>query len=129
MSENVQTCPELFKLVLGCSNLSENFQTCPEVIQISQNLFKLVNLFLKWFKLVSNCSNLGLPDFLVTNVDHCTEVRFASFPSGGFINAIVVNPPERKLAKCSSVQSSDKIDANGPLPIIVANTYMQTNIS
>ena len=29
----------------------------------------------------------------------CTEVRFASFPSSGFITAIVVNPPERKLAK------------------------------
>jgi hypothetical protein len=26
-------------------------------------------------------------------------VRFASFLSGGFITAIVVNPPERKLAK------------------------------
>ena len=30
---------------------------------------------------------------------HCTEVRFASFLSGGFIIAIVVNPPERKPAK------------------------------
>jgi hypothetical protein len=28
----------------------------------------------------------------------CTKVRFASFLSGGFIAAIVVNPPERKLA-------------------------------
>ena len=27
----------------------------------------------------------------------CTEMRFVSFLSGGFINAIVVNPPERKL--------------------------------
>jgi hypothetical protein len=35
----------------------------------------------------------------------CTEVRFASFLSGGFITAIVVNPPERKLAKRTSVQS------------------------
>ena len=32
-----------------------------------------------------------------------TEVRFASFLSGGFITAIVVNPPERKLAKRSSL--------------------------
>ena len=32
-----------------------------------------------------------------------TEVRFASFLSGGFIPAIVVNPPERKLAKRTSV--------------------------
>ena len=28
----------------------------------------------------------------------CTEVRFASFLSGAFITAIVVNSPERKLA-------------------------------
>ena len=34
----------------------------------------------------------------------CTEVRFASFFSGGFI--IVVNPPERKLAKRTSVLCS-----------------------
>ena len=33
---------------------------------------------------------------------HCTEVRFSSFFSGGFIIAIVVNPPERKLAKRTS---------------------------
>ena len=32
-----------------------------------------------------------------------TEVRFTRFLSGGFITAIVVNPPERKLAKCTSV--------------------------
>ena len=34
----------------------------------------------------------------------CTEVRFASSFSGGFITPVVVNPPERKLAKCTSVQ-------------------------
>ena len=34
---------------------------------------------------------------------HCTEVGFACFLSGGFITAIVVNPPERKLAKRTSV--------------------------
>ena len=33
-----------------------------------------------------------------------TEVRFASFLTSGFITAIVVNPPERKLAKRTSVQ-------------------------
>ena len=31
------------------------------------------------------------------------EVRFATFQAGGFITAIVVNPPERKLAKRTSV--------------------------
>ena len=34
---------------------------------------------------------------------HCTEVRFASFFSGGFITAIVVNSPERRLARRTSV--------------------------
>ena len=33
-----------------------------------------------------------------TSVDY-TEVRFARFLSDGFITAIVVNPPGRKLAK------------------------------
>ena len=28
-------------------------------------------------------------------MDQCTEVPFASFFSGGFINAIAVNPPEK----------------------------------
>ena len=32
-----------------------------------------------------------------------TEMRFASFLSDGFITAIEVNPPERKLAKRISV--------------------------
>ena len=36
-------------------------------------------------------------------VPSCTEVRYASFFSGGFITTIVVNPPERKLAKRTSV--------------------------
>ena len=34
----------------------------------------------------------------------CTEVCFASFLSGWFITAIVVNPPESKRAKRTSVQ-------------------------
>ena len=34
---------------------------------------------------------------------YCTEVRFASFLSGGFITAIAVKPPERKVAKRTSV--------------------------
>ena len=35
-----------------------------------------------------------------------TEVRFARFLSSGFITAIVVNPPEMKLAKRTSVDWS-----------------------
>ena len=34
----------------------------------------------------------------------CTEVRFASFLSGVFITAIVVNPLESNLKKRTSVQ-------------------------
>ena len=32
-------------------------------------------------------------------------MRFASLLSGGFITMAVINPPERKLAKCTSVLS------------------------
>ena len=35
---------------------------------------------------------------------HCTEVRFASFLTAEFITAMVVDQPERKLSKCTSVQ-------------------------
>ena len=41
-------------------------------------------------------------------------MRFSSFFSGGFITAIVVNPPERKLAKRTSVQW-DEIGIEGDL--------------
>ena len=36
-------------------------------------------------------------------VVQCTVVRFSRFFPGGFITAIVVNPPEMKLAKRTSV--------------------------
>ena len=36
----------------------------------------------------------------------CTEVLFASILSGGFTNMTVINPPEKKLAKRTSVQWS-----------------------
>ena len=41
-------------------------------------------------------------------------MRFASFLSGGFITAIVVNPPERKLAKRTSVQCA----GGGDIPLL-----------
>ena len=44
---------------------------------------------------------LALFGFLVA--EHCTEVRFASFLSGGFITAIVVNPTEMEVTKRTSV--------------------------
>ena len=34
-------------------------------------------------------------------------MRFGSFLSGGLITAIVVNPPERKLSKRTSVQCTE----------------------
>ena len=40
--------------------------------------------------------------FELKSVMH-TEVRFASFQSGGFITVTIVNPPKRKLAKRTSV--------------------------
>jgi hypothetical protein len=38
-----------------------------------------------------------------------TEVRFASFLSGGFTTMAVINPPEKKLAICTSVQSGENL--------------------
>ena len=36
--------------------------------------------------------------------EHCAEVRFASFLSGGYATITsVINSPERRLAKCTSV--------------------------
>ena len=32
-------------------------------------------------------------------IQHCTEVRFASFLSGRFTIMAVINPPEKNLAK------------------------------
>ena len=48
-------------------------------------------------------SGLKFKAFFQLNMIHYTEVRFAGFFSGGFITAIVVNPPERRLAKRTSV--------------------------
>ena len=37
------------------------------------------------------------------NLHHCTEVRFDALLSSGFTTMAVINPPERKLAKRTSV--------------------------
>ena len=44
----------------------------------------------------------------------CTEMRFGSFLSGGFITAIVVNPPEKKLAKRRMISYPDIIISPNP---------------
>ena len=46
----------------------------------------------------SHCMMSRMCEFQAT-AKHCTQVRFASFLSGGFVTAIVVNSPEMKLAK------------------------------
>ena len=43
------------------------------------------------------------PPVLSGKADDTAEVHFVSFLSGGFNTAIVVNPPERKLAKHTSL--------------------------
>ena len=40
---------------------------------------------------------------LLSALLHCTEVRLDSLHSGGFTTMVVINPPERKLAKRTSV--------------------------
>ena len=44
---------------------------------------------------------------MTTVFKDCTEVRFATFFSGGCITAIVGNPLERRLAKCTSVDCTE----------------------
>ena len=44
-----------------------------------------------------------------------TDVRFASFLSGEFITAMVVNPQESKLAKSTSVRCGGQLDYHAVL--------------
>ena len=47
--------------------------------------------------------HVGQPKLNITHDPDYTKVRFSSFFSSGFITAMLVNPPERKLAKHTSV--------------------------
>jgi hypothetical protein len=40
---------------------------------------------------------------------NCTDVRFASFLSGGFTTMAVMNPPEKKLEKRTFMHCTDVI--------------------
>ena len=51
----------------------------------------------------------SLTSHQVSQLNHFTEVRFASFLSGGFTTMAVINPPKRKLEKRTSVHLSEKI--------------------
>ena len=42
--------------------------------------------------------------FSINLLNQCTEVRFAGFLSDGFTIMAVINPPEKKLEKRTSVQ-------------------------
>ena len=56
--------------------------------------------------LLQNIYYIYIVSYTLPNTHHCTlhtEVRFASFLSGGFTTMAVINQPEKKLAKCTSV--------------------------
>ena len=78
-----------------------------------QTLFEIVNVIIAKKK-SANCNrekSLGAKFYFVHEVtfDHRTLVHFASFLSSGFITAIEINLPERKLANaplCSGLPES-----------------------
>ena len=60
--------------------------------------------------------NLLISLYLAAIFKHCTEVRFATFFSGGFTTIAVINPPERKLEKRTTVHwyvSSNQLNLIG----------------
>ena len=46
---------------------------------------------------------LNLLGLTSNNLNHCTEVRFASLLSGRFTTMAVINPPETELVNRTSV--------------------------
>ena len=50
----------------------------------------------------------------IFNIIRCTEVHFASFLFGGFTTMAVINSPEKKLAKRTSVHCGAGIYFQGP---------------
>ena len=46
---------------------------------------------------------IGMLNILSGMIGHCTEMQFTSFLSCGFTAMAVINPPESKLAKLTSV--------------------------
>ena len=78
------------------------------MLSYSENYFSILGTTLVYateFVKEGNCTNfvnISLLPWTKETAD-CTEVRFSSFFSGGFITAIVANPPEKKLAKHTSV--------------------------
>ena len=61
-----------------------------------------VHVFFFWLQLLVIQGLFWNLEFDINSI-HYTEVHFATFLSGGFTTMAVINPPERKLAKCTSV--------------------------
>ena len=64
-------------------------------------IFGLGNVLKIQIVLYANNSETKI--WIMKKIIHCTEVRFASFLSGGFTTMAVINPSERKMAKRTSV--------------------------
>ena len=70
------------------------------------NLAPVYDIFLFKSQLASCCSGSWKGKKAILDAvpfTHCTEVRFSSFFSGGFTTMLVINPPETKMAKRTSV--------------------------
>ena len=72
--------------------------------------FHLLFLHICFFSIYISYQTMGFNSVHLkwTVLTHCTEVHFASFLSGGFTSMAVINSPERKLAKHTSVQCTAK---------------------
>ena len=55
---------------------------------------------------------------------HCTEVRFASFLSGGFTTMAVINPTERQNAPlCTGRNEYRKVARSKPICYLILNPF------
>ena len=102
-------------LLTHCNRLQGNYRV--ELLHreisvvITGNEFTEYNFLLFWlhfFPCFKVCFTKNRTIAVHSYILPCTEVRFAFFLSGGFITVIVVNPPERKLAKRTFVQWFDQ---------------------
>ena len=91
----IEKVTDTFKIQKGIHIWHYQFLTSwPSLPHIMSSLFTVRDHF-KYY-VIMFLTFLGPPT-------HLTEVRFASFLSGVFITAIVVNSPENKLAKRTSL--------------------------
>jgi hypothetical protein len=81
------------------------------IIYAAFEIERLSFLFLGFFQDYRNMCNLIIcankNKFCALIIGHCTEVHFASLLSSGFTIMAVINPPESKLAKRTSMQSDE----------------------